>query len=78
MNEQEKIYDRLIESSFNCKSINDVQILIDVFNGHKWNGTNYRMLEWVLGCRLIQFKTEGTAHSALKEGREKFFKLHLN
>ena len=78
MNEQEKIYDRLMEASFDCKSINDVQVLVDVFKGHKWNGTNFRMLKWVLEKKLDYFKTKGTATSALKEGRKEFLNLHMN
>jgi len=78
MNDQEKIYNRLIDSSFECKSINDVQILIDVFNTNKWGDTNYRMLKWVLEQRLSHFQQTKTANSELKEGRENFLNLHMN
>jgi hypothetical protein len=52
INKQQRMYDFLIEKSFRCKTPNDAQKLIDIFEKYEWDDSNYRMLEWVLSKNL--------------------------
>jgi hypothetical protein len=84
INEQEKLYDDLINKSFKCKSPNDAQYLIDIFKSYKWNDTNFRMLNWALVKNLenqiVNEKNRKKVEipSSLLEGRDKFIFNHMN